>query len=90
MKDMQEFIKNVYKVNIGCATYGRKIDVMVTNNDKTRPLYAIERKKQICDLTKFLLQQTKDLRINKCHVNDLLNLELSEKEIDNIFVTGIN
>lgn len=89
-KDTREYIKNVFNVDSTTATYGRKLDVMVVGNESKVPLSVIEWKKQNVDKTKLLLQQAKNIRVNKCHLSHILKMNLTENEKKQAAVTGMD
>jgi hypothetical protein len=63
---------------------------MVVGNKSKVPLSAIEWKKQNVDKTKLLLQQAKNIRVNKCHLSHILKMNLTESEKKQVVVTGMN
>lgn len=90
-KYAREYIKNVFNVDATTATYGRKIDIMISGNKSNVPLSAIEcKKKKNTDKTKLLLQQAKNIRVDKCHLSHILKMNLTESEKKQTVVTGMN
>lgn len=89
-KDTREYLKKVFNIDSTSNTYGRKIDVMVVSNETKLPLCAIEWKKQNVGKTKLLLQQAKNIRVNKCHLSHILKMNLNEEERKHTIVTGMD
>ncbi|KAI7854082.1 hypothetical protein BDC45DRAFT_585732 [Circinella umbellata] len=81
---------DVYNVDTGKAVSGRKIDVMVISENTRISLCAIEWKKKNASAKRLLIQQTKNLRVNKCHLAKILKLQLSNAQKKKMMVVGMD
>ncbi|KAI9247705.1 hypothetical protein BDA99DRAFT_542844 [Phascolomyces articulosus] len=71
MQTVRQFILDAYNVK---AVSARKIDI---GKYEYSIMCAIEWKKKNTTPKKLLIQQTKNLRANKCHLTKILKLQLS-------------
>ncbi|KAI8882563.1 hypothetical protein K501DRAFT_273509 [Backusella circina FSU 941] len=89
-KEYLSYTTKVFNVDSTTTTFGRKLDVMVVGNESKVLLCAIEWKKQNVDKTKLLLQQAKNIRVNKCHLSHILKMNFTESEKKQTIVTGMD
>lgn len=89
-KSARQDIKDLFGIDTGSVTYGRKLDVMLTERETDVALCAIEWKKKEVEVSKLLLQQCKNLRVNKCHLAHILKMELVDGEKSTAFITGMD
>lgn len=75
-----EASKRMQIINEGDVTYGRRLDLIVTSeqDDRDIELCSLEFKKGDASYTTLLYQQSKNLRINACILNEIHLLTLEE------------
>jgi hypothetical protein len=83
-KETKEYIKNVFHIEPSTAAYDRKLDITVVGNYSKVPLSVTEWKEQKTYERHLLLQQTKNVRVNKCHLSHILKRELKDSEKEKV------
>ncbi|KAI9268817.1 hypothetical protein BDA99DRAFT_534911 [Phascolomyces articulosus] len=65
-KITRRYIKEKDDVDSSTSTFDRKIDLIISFNDKDYVLISVEWKKSSASSNTMILQQTKNMRVNKC------------------------
>ena len=88
-KTARDYMKQKYDIDPASNVYGRKLDLHVARK-KGFDLSAIEWKKNVVDEKQLLLQQCKNIRVNKCKLLTVRQLPISAEDVANISVIGMD
>ena len=90
-KEARQLLRSEYKTDHAKNVYGRKVDMLIAKKkNSVYDLSAIEWKKRNVDDRQLVLQQSKNIRTNKCNLTKILGLPLLSEDLPYCHTIGMD